>query len=356
MIEYKEPFLAHKTNITVVSYLKLLGVSLVAFVIFKLASLLMLVLLALFIAVTLEPLVGWLISKKLPKGFAILIVVTAMLTVSIGLFITLINPISAQLNALAVEFPHIKQDLLTHFKDHTFLKAPLEHLLNPKTTESTDMMKNAVSMGGIALEGFSNLILVYIFTIYLLIDGKRAYSWFRDFFSALTREKIDQTVSETSVVVRGYVGGQAVTSILSALYVYGVLSFLKVPAALTLGVLAGIFDILPILGFFLSVIPAMALSLTISPGTAGIVFGLYVLYHGIENYLIVPLVYGNRLRVSSLVVLMALLSSSILGGILGAIAILPVVASYPIIERIWLMKYLGRTVIEKHAADEKTTA
>jgi predicted PurR-regulated permease PerM len=92
--------------------------------------------------------------------------------------------------------------------------------------------------------------------------------------------------------------------------------------------------------------------MTVSPSTSLAVAGLYLLYHGIENYLIVPWIYGNRLRVSGLAVLLALLVGSILAGILGAIAVLPVVASYPIIERIWLVDFLGRGVVQKHEDDK----
>src|SRR4051812_37083000 len=79
---------------------------------------------------------------------------------------------------------------------------------------------------------------------------------------------------------------------------------------------------------------------------------LYLAYHPIENYLIVPKVYGNRLRLSDLVVLLSVLAGSYLAGIPGAILVLPLVAAYPTLERIWLADYVGRETIAKHEASQ----
>ena len=68
---------------------------------------------------------------------------------------------------------------------------------------------------------------------------------------------------------------------------------------------------------------------------------------------IVPLVYGKKLRVSSFVVFVALLAAGLIGGVEGAIVVLPIVASYPIIERIWLKPYLRRETIAVHEAVEE---
>jgi predicted PurR-regulated permease PerM len=130
--------------------------------------------------------------------------------------------------------------------------------------------------------------------------------------------------------------------------------FLNVPNAALLAVLAGIFDVLPLIGFFVSLLPAVGMALTISPVTAGIVAALYVVYHAIENYLIVPRVYGHRLRLSTLTVLVSCMAGALVAGVIGAIAVLPIVASYPIIERIWLRPHLENDTVARHKEiDEK---
>jgi predicted PurR-regulated permease PerM len=153
-----------------------------------------------------------------------------------------------------------------------------------------------------------------------------------------------------SEVVSAYVAGQFITSVLVALYSGVLLALLDVPGALLLAVLAGVLDVLPVVGFILSIVPATLLGMTVSGQVALIVAIAYILYHAVENYLIVPVVYGNKLRLSTLVVLLALLVGGTIGGIPGAILALPIAASYPIVERIWLKRYVGQDVVEKHAA------
>jgi predicted PurR-regulated permease PerM len=75
---------------------------------------------------------------------------------------------------------------------------------------------------------------------------------------------------------------------------------------------------------------------------------LYAAYHVVENYFIVPKVYGDRLRLSTLTVLVCCLAAGLLAGVAGVILVLPIVASYPILERIWLQPYLQRGTVQKH--------
>jgi len=92
----------------------------------------------------------------------------------------------------------------------------------------------------------------------------------------------------------------------------------------------------------------MAMGLTISSSTAFLVFVLYGAYHLFENYFIVPKVYGKKLELSTLVVLLAIMAGGLVAGIPGAIAILPFAAAYPAIERIFLTDKLEPDTVRKH--------
>jgi len=187
-----------------------------------------------------------------------------------------------------------------------------------------------------------------VIALYLLIDGGKSFEWFLAFFAPLQRRKLRDTAKEISKVIFGYVSGQVITSVLVMIFTFIVLSVLRVPGALTLAILAGVLDILPILGFIISTVPAFLLALTVSPKTAAVVLSLYLIFHLFENYFIVPKVYGKSLRMSTLTVLLGLLAGTLLAGIPGALAALPVIASYAAIERIWLKPYLRDGVSEKH--------
>jgi predicted PurR-regulated permease PerM len=117
-----------------------------------------------------------------------------------------------------------------------------------------------------------------------------------------------------------------------------------------LALLAAFCDVIPVLGVVVSTVPAVLLALTVSPIAAAAVLALYILYHVVENYVLIPWVYGRRLRLSGLAVLIALVVGGTLQGILGAVLVLPLVAAYPIIERIWLHEYLSDEVLTDHSA------
>jgi predicted PurR-regulated permease PerM len=75
---------------------------------------------------------------------------------------------------------------------------------------------------------------------------------------------------------------------------------------------------------------------------------IYLSYDVIENYLIAPRVYGSRLRLSKLAVLLAFAVGAQLAGVVGALLALPLAALYPTIEKLWLRRSLGDDVVEAH--------
>jgi predicted PurR-regulated permease PerM len=189
-----------------------------------------------------------------------------------------------------------------------------------------------------------------VIALYLILDGRRMYAWLLAYVPRAHRKKVADTIPEVMQVVYAYVRGQAVVSALFGLFSATVLSVLRVPSVFPLAVLAAICDVLPVIGVILAIAPAALLALTVSPITALGVLVSYVSYHLFEAYFLVPRLYGNTLRLSTLAVLLALLVGGSLQGIAGALLVLPVVAAYPIIERIWLKPYLDPDVLADHKA------
>ena len=320
-----------------------------AYAIYLLWPLLLLVFLALFLAVTLHAFVDWLDSKKMKHWLSLLVVIGGLLVV-LGVGLSLILPaLIDQTAALIKNLPKLRDDTLNLLPAGGGIRQAIEHMLgSTNSTEANTWLNHFLSAGGMALGGISQIVLMLVIALYLLVDGSKTYEWLLAFFSPLNRRKLNTTANEISKVIFGYISGQVITSALVTIYVFAVLSLLHVPAALLLSILAGIFDILPILGFVMSTLPAVLLALSVSTQTAFIVLGLFVLFHIIEIYFIVPWVYGKSLRLSTLTVLLGLLAGTLLAGIPGALAALPVIASYSAIERIWLRPFLRDGVSEKH--------
>lgn len=332
-----------------VTFIKVFVALLTAYAVYVLWPLLLLVFLALFLAVTLHAFVDWLDTKGMAHWFSLLIVIGGVLAL-LGIGIALIFPaLIDQGTSFSNNFPKLREETLNQLPVSGAIRLKINHLLDGvNLSEANTWLGHLMSAGGQALGGISQIILLLVIAMYMLIDGSKIYAWLLAFFSPFNRRKLHATAEEISKVIFGYVSGQVITSALVMVYSFAVLSWLHVPGALMLSILAGILDVLPILGFIISTVPAFLLALSVSPRTGFVVLGLYLLFHAFENYFIVPRVYGKSLRLSTLTVLLGLLAGALLAGIPGALAALPVIASYAAIERIWLTPFLRDGVSEKH--------
>ena len=136
------------------------------------------------------------------------------------------------------------------------------------------------------------------------------------------------------MVISAFVSGNILTSVFVAVYTFTVLSLFHVPGALTLASIAAICDLIPVVGFITSIACAFLMALTVSTKAAVTVALLYFAYSLVENYIIMPKVYGAKMRLSTLVVLLTIMIAGTVGGVPVILLSLPIVASFPVVERI----------------------
>lgn len=335
-----------------ISWLTMLKVATFAIAVFlaiTLRGFIGLLLLALLIAVSLEPLARAVCRRGAPSWVGVL-VCAVVLFGSVGLFFFVVTPVAlSQLSGLIKTLPTFKDHILQHLPPSGELRNVAEGILKaPTFSNPTPLLEKFMAWGAVAVQAVFELFVVLIVAIYLVADGKRVYGWLTAFLPERQQTRLAQAAGEVCRVVYRYMLGQVITSTICGLYLWVVLSLLQVPNALLLAVIAGVFDVLPLVGFFLALAPALALAATVSPLTSAYVAALYLFYHVMENYLIVPRIYGNQLRLSTLTVFVTCLAAGIVGGVVGVIVVLPLIASYPIIERIWLKPILGRETVARH--------
>jgi predicted PurR-regulated permease PerM len=308
-------------------------------------------LLALLFAVTLSPLVARMEARGISRGWAVALVALAFVITVAGLVIVVGPPLVSQMVTLVERLPEFTARVHAHIPaQHGLLRNLVTEVLAFPSSARVTAALHPIEWGATAIVAATVAVLVVSLTLYLLADGKRTYAWILAYVPRKHRKKMAQTIPEVSEVVIAYVQGQALTSFLYGLFTLAVLSIFHVPAAVPLAVLSAICDVIPVIGLLASTIPAVLLALTVSPLTALAVLLLYLAYHLVENYVLIPRVYGRQLRLSTLAVMIALVVGGHLYGILGAILVLPLVAAYPIVERIWLHEYLSDEVIHDHTA------
>ena len=322
---------------------------LLVLIVVKLWPVILILIVAVLIAVMFDPLVVWLTRHRVrrPLGVA---VVAILLFGSLLLFVAFIVPaMSRELTDLLGQLPRIAQRIAAAFPP----AAPL--LQNLQRPPKNLLLNSSLIAGKFALEGLAAVIFALVVALYLLVEGRRAFEWLVSFAPAHLRKRVRQTGQEMSDVVLAYVRGNVITAITCAVYVFVVLTAMNVPQALLLAVIAFVFDFVPVLGTIAMTGPAALLALMVSPLRALLVVAAYLFYHLVENYVIIPRVYGQQMRLSTLTVLVAVAIGYTLQGVIGVVLALPMAAAYRIVERIWLREHLAPDTVARHEAIEESS-
>lgn len=317
----------------------------------KLWPVLIMIIVAVLLAVMLAPAMAWMEEHRIRRGLAIAIVAVLLFGL-LALFVFVVVPaMGRQIKEMGEDIPRIGKEVATRFP----AAAPLmQEMQRPMTAEE---LKGWLTRGVVAarygIEALTAIILVLVIAIYLLVEGEQVYAWLISFAPPAQRGRWDQTAEEVRKVILAYMRGQAITCFLCGGVALTTLTLLRVPAALPLAVLAFICDLLPVVGTIIMTVPAVLLALLVGPMQAAVVFVVYMAYHLVESYWIIPRVYGGQMRLSTLTVLLAITVGGALQGAIGAVLILPFVAAYPIVERIWLRRHLPEDTVQRHEALER---
>ena len=295
------------------------------------------------LAVMLDPIVGWLEQHRVRRAFGIAAVSLLMFGSVVAFVVCIIPTMVTQLREMVDDLPQLKAEAFARF--------PILHKL-PLPPGSDQFIERWFAMSLTLVEGITVFLFVLVLAIYLVVEGRTAFEWLVSFAPKDQRPRWRKTAIEIAGVMRAFMRGQLITSALCGGWALIVLTVLHVPAPLPLALIAAVADLIPVVGTILMIAPAAAMALTRSASISLLVIAAYLAYHLVESYFIVPRVYGREMRLSTLTVLVGIAVGGALQGPLGAILILPVVAAYPIIERIWLRDELPSDTVARHEAIE----
>jgi putative heme transporter len=311
---------------------------------------------AFFLVGTLSPAVEWLEKKKWKRGWSIGFVFGVMFVVT-GLLMALTIPsLLDQVASLVKQEPELRgrlADILARSRP----MAPLAESLRNVHYETL-----AKASAGAAFEYSSRiaetvayLVSAVFLALYILIDRDRLRG---GLFAVVPRPdhiRLSRILLNLEKIVGGYIRGQVLTSAFMAAFTFVLLLVCRVHNALAIAVFAGLADILPYIGVFLSVGPALAAAAAKGPAIVGIVLVAMLAYEEFESRFLVPKVYGTALRLPSSVVLFALLVGGTLMGMVGALLALPAAAAVRMLIEELRIELPGEETDdrEKRAGDER---
>ncbi|WP_426189404.1 AI-2E family transporter [Massilia sp. DWR3-1-1] len=283
---------------------------------------------ALMLVGTLNPAVEALEQRKLKRAPAIFAVFFAVLVGVGALLVFTVPAIVEQVASLVRQEPQLRARLVALLSSYP-LTSPLASTVH--TLQYSAMFKSfgtqALVMSRDLLEIVAYGAGAFFLALYIMIDRDRLRG---ALFAAVPRGqhiKLSRILLRLEVIVGGYVRGQIVTCALMGGFLFALLTATGVPNALAIAAFGGLADVLPFVGIFLTMIPAVLAALAVSSVAATIVLVLLLCYEEFESRVLVPLVYGRALRLPSSIVLFALIAGGSLYGIAGALLALPVAAA-----------------------------
>ena len=298
-------------------------------------------LIALFLAVAIHPLVALLERRGVrPHGVAVLLALLIIAGAVVGLGWLLVPPLVDQVNSFAHALPGYVDDLVSGKGPLGFLER--DYHIVERVREAVQKNGGASLFGvagGVAnvatstLSAIAAIVTVAVMTVFLLLGGprwaERFYTWLPD-----DREpRIRELGRELYASVGGYVRGNVAISIIAGAAAAAVLFPLGAPNALALCVIVAVFDLIPLVGATIGAV-IVALVLAFDSITSVIVWAVFVIvYQQVENHFIQPVVYGRTVQLPAFAVFIAVLVGATLAGVVGALAAIPVASAIQILIR-----------------------
>jgi predicted PurR-regulated permease PerM len=300
------------------------------YLLYLIRGVLLLVFVVLILVAALRPIIKkW--EKSIGRPLSILSIFLIILAITVGFIYLIIPPLVEQSRQLITNIPDYL-DKVSILRSHF---PAIEKGLSAITDSAGQLTGRFLSITANIFNGIVAFFTVIILTIYSLIDEKRFLKFAQ---SIIPNDKKDYVLSLSNKVsekIGDWLGGQIILG-----FVIGILSFLGLsiiglPYALTLAVIAGLLEIVPIVGPIISGILAALVALTVSPITAIIVVVFFIVLQQIENNFLVPKIMQKALGLPPAIIILAILIGGKLLGIIGGLLAVPVAGVLYLIVQEW---------------------
>jgi predicted PurR-regulated permease PerM len=273
-----------------------------------------------------DALVRWL---RLPRTLAILIVLVGGLVV-IGLLVYLIaGPVVTEARTLAGEVPRLvnrgqaQLSRLTDFlKQHNIPVSGLDIGTSDHAVSSQLSSLLLSSLTG-TLSAVVDIVIVFVVAFWLLKDGDKLRAGLLHLLPGRLRVNTEFALDAMGVVVGGYVRAQLLLALMIGTLAGVGCALIGVPFPLVVGLAAGVFELIPIVGPFVGGAVALLLAATVSPLLAVATLVLFLFIHFIEGYVLAPRIQARFVQLHPLIALLALFSGVEVAGFLGALFAIP---------------------------------
>ncbi len=294
--------------------------------------------LAFCIAAALTPLVK-LFATRLPRTPSVLLTYLLLVLAFVLLVLLVLPTFFTQFRELRDRLPELLEQGKQFLADNSIT----DEQINSIASQATSIIPNLIAAPTVFFSGLLEVVLVLIVSLYLLLDAPKV----RDFLLSLVRNDkrdfVEALGKEIVQVAGGYVRGVGLGMILVGTVTSIGLALIGLPFALVLGILAGLLEVLPTIGTLIAAVPIIAIGFLQSP-TTGVITAIFVLIvQQLQGNLISPMIMKSQAEVPRFLVPLAVVAGGAIGGILGALIAVPIVA----VVRVLTLRVIAPFIREK---------
>ncbi len=273
--------------------------------------------------------VRWL-NRWLPHHIAVFIVFTVAMTLIGGVVVTiglavlsqsqpLIDNLTVFLTSLTPRIEALEESL-----QRWNLQIDLQSLGVQLRDQAVGLLGAGIGLLQALLSNFLHSILIAVVTYFMLLDGARLWFWIISKAPEAERTKITETVQDSLL---GFFWGRLLLSIFFGVSTFLVFLLFKVPYALTLAVIAGLFDLIPGIGATIGVglVCLFLLSHSIVLAVQSAI--ICVILQQVEENLLLPRIMRDSLNINPVVMFFALIVGARIAGVLGIFLSIPVAST-----------------------------
>jgi predicted PurR-regulated permease PerM len=299
------------------------------------------IVIALFLALALDPLVGLIQRRgRLGRGLAIAVTYLLVILVILGVSATFVPKLADEVNGFVQASPNYVHDLTQGRGRLGFLERKYHVVEKVRAQVKQGGTTKVLGLSGAALSATKSVITIIAATVtivfltfFMLLEGgdwvERCYSLFPE----ESRPRWRRVGYDIYKTVGGYVTGNILISLIAGASITVVLLALGVPYAVALGLLVALLDLIPLAGATVAgvIVTTVAFLHTVPAGIIVLVF--FIVYQQLENHFLQPVIYGRTVQLSPLTVLISVLVGAELAGIIGALAAIPVAGAIQVLVR-----------------------
>jgi predicted PurR-regulated permease PerM len=309
-------------------------------------------------AVFLSALSGWLSRRTgIRYGWALAAVVAGLVLLTGGLGCMLANVLAAQAAELSQKLPQALRQIQEYLEATPWGRLVLEKA--PRAAESFAEPGVLWQVTGL-VSGAAGFLVAIVVIVFVGIFGAAEPAVYKEGLLHLvppdSRGRAAQAVDAITFNLRGWLVGQAFLMVMIGVTTAAGLWLLGIPLALTLGLIAGILELVPYIGAWLSAVPAALIALLLGPWYLVMTLALYLGLHILEGYVLVPLVQRRAVHLPPALTLVAQVLLGDLLGVLGLVVAAPLtVAAVVLVKMLYVEDALGDQTVQVPGAPRKAT-